>query len=851
MTVTYLSQISILPALLIALGGLLVLRSAEPDKAQQRFLRYLLLVGSGLLLALLVSILLTPAQDNRPFWQVVNVMMPATIGVLALIILQGKQFLAARRPTQLWALLLLLGLAGMVIGYGSVPFELAYRMLPGVTVLVLGWLVGRHFRKTAVLLAILLLLALVGFNLMQTMPASNMSPPPRWVQFIMVPIYFGAPGLIVVIAAVLITNGLQQEGRKRPFFLITLALGLLGYLAYSTYWTSIWDQTSDGIGGIMLSQSTSVVAVGAGLVMAFVLTGWRRGVGLLFAVVTPLLLLQSFEQGWQVSYHDLTAARADRIAQALANYHQREGMYPPTLDGLTPRDLLYLPRPVEIQGETWCYQGGANFYRLGAFSREFFSMPVELQLYAAEGEPDSQWACAGQLAAMKERYYSPMEDPGAMQPSMPTPLPPSEVAAAGELLEPLLGENNMVWGSWSPDSAYFLLGQGDSAGRVTLSFLDGQTGELCSIPGTYSFPPFTVNLWAHHAWLPDGQQLLLDGEGQISIVTPCSANVRSVMPETGEELVELVAQDEGGNGRLLFKTDSAFWIFDGLSLTWHLIPEVTPNPYEAHWDNAAWRPDGELLAISRLNGRDASDGSTLYIINGSNGQIMHTLPLDEASDQSAPRVDWLSAKGLLLGGSGVLRILDFSTDPPQSTDVMAEIFSLDLAFPDEVWGNGWEVDWANDNYILTVQANHPRNQALYLYQSATGGVDIYDETANLLLLFPNGQMEQWTKPEVEAAQQDEFVLIDVATGQVHSPLTITGHMPRDYPRLSIAYLAESEQLIVASSQGISRHTLPDGKMTDFWTLAGPGFAPFLRPAPDGSALVVVRDQGGVYWLPLR
>jgi hypothetical protein len=278
---------------------------------------------------------------------------------------------------------------------------------------------------------------------------------------------------------------------------------------------------------------------------------------------------------------------------------------------------------------------------------------------------------------------------------------------------------------------------------------------------------------------------------------------------------------------------------------------VTPNPYDVHWDNAAWQPDGELLAISRLNGRDASDGSTLYIIDGSNGQVSYTLPLAEASDQSAPRVDWLRAQELMLGGGGVLRLLDFSTDPPQSTDVMADMFGLDLTFPDEVWGNGWWVDWANDSYILTVQANHPRNQALYLYRSATGAIDVYDEAANRLLLFPDGQMEQWTKPELESVQQDEFVLIDVATGQIYPPLTIAGHTPRDYPRLSMTYLAESEQLAVASSQGVSLHTLPDGATTGFWTLAGPGFAPFLRPAPDGSALVAVRDQGGVYWLPLR
>lgn len=848
---TQLSQIGILPALLIALGGLLVLRSAEPEKAQQRFLRYLLLVGSLLLLALLISIQMTPLQDNRPFWQVSTVMMPAIIAVLALILLHAKQLKTTSRATQLWALLLLLGLAGL-IAYWRFPMDLAYSILPGVVLLVLGWKVGRRFRRTAVLLAILLFLVLLGLNLIQTIPASDLPPLPRWAQFIVAPVIFGAPSLLVVTAAVLITNGLQYEWGKRLFLLISLAVGLLGYLAYSTFWSSVWDQTSDGLGGLFLSSSSSVVAVGAGMVMAIKLTGWQRVVGLLFAIVTPLLLLLSFEWGWQVSYHELTESRAERITQALASYHQREGTYPQTLDGLTPRDLLYLPQPVEIQGETWCYQGGTNFYRLGAFYREFFSMPVELHVYATEGEPDSEWACAGELAAMKERYYSPMEDPAAMQPIPPTPLPPSDVAQAGEMLEPLLGENNMVWGSWSPDSAYFLLGQRDGTAGVKFSFLNGKTGELCTIPGTYPLPPFAVNLRSHHAWLPDDQLLLLDGEGFISIMTPCSSSVRSLVPETSETIIEMMAQDEGGNGRLLFKTASEFWIFNGLSLTWRLIPDVTPNPYEAHWDNAAWQPDGKLLAISRLNGRDASDGSTLFIINGDSGQVIHTLSLDEASDQSSPRVDWLRAEELLVGGSGgVLRILDISTAPPQSTDVITEIFGLDLDFPDQVWGNGWEVDWENDSYILTLQANHPRNQALYLYRSATGMVDVYDEAVSLLLLFPDGQMEQWTKPELESAQEDKFVLIDVASGEVHSALTIGGHTPRDYPRLSLAYLAESNQLVVASSQGISRHDLPTGRVSDFWTLAGTGFAPFLRPAPDGSAVVAVRDQGGIYWLPLR
>jgi hypothetical protein len=344
--------------------------------------------------------------------------------------------------------------------------------------------------------------------------------------------------------------------------------------------------------------------------------------------------------------------------------------------------------------------------------------------------------------------------------------------------------------------------------------------------------------------------LLVDDHGQVVLLKPCVSDVQDVAPDSTDSLTEILAQD-GEEGRVLAKSTSAFWIFDTRTLTWQPIPGVTPNPYEAHWDNAAWQPGGEQLAIARLNGRDASDGSTLYVIAGDSGRVLRSLPLAEASDQSAPRVDWLSPHELLMMSGGVLRMLDLSADPPQSTDVIAEIFGLDLDFPGELWGHGWQVDWESGSYILTLQANRPHNQSFYLYQSATGAVDVYNEGANLLLLFPNGEMEQWTKPDTTDSAPDEFVLIDVGEGEVYPPLTIEGHTPRDYPRLSIAYLAAPGRLAVASSQGISLHTLPGGDMTAFWRLAGQGFAPHLRPAPDGSALVAVRDQGGIYWIPLQ
>jgi hypothetical protein len=850
MGMTYLHQIGILPALLLTLGGLLLLRSTEGEKAQQRFLLYLLVVGSLLLLALFIAIQMTPAQDNRPFWQVSVVLTPAVIGVLALIVLHGKYLVAMSRGAQVLALLLVVGCAGMAISYRNTRFDMTYSIVPGVLVLTLGWAVGRRFRKTAIFVAILLLFALFGLNGLFSAPAGAFPPsPPPWLGVLLRMGFEALPGMLVVVAAVLLTNSLESRDGKLTRLPIVLALGLLGYLAYSIFWASVWDQTSDGLGGLALSQPSALVAVGAGMAMAIALSGWRRGTGLLFALLAPLLLYQSFEQGWQVPYHDLTGARAERIAQALAEYHEREGVYPPTLNTLTPRYLLRVPQPVELRGETWCYQGGDDFYRLGAFFREFFSMPVRLQVYAAVGEPDSVWTCEDQLAVMKERYYSPLEDPSAMQPPLPTPLPPSQVAIEVETLAPLPWEGNMAWGSWSPDGAYFMLGQRDGAGNVTISFLYGQTGEACAADGTYSFPPLTANLRHYHAWLPGKQLLLLDDRGQIVLLTPCVPGVQDVAPESTELLTEILAQDPE-KGRVLAESTNEFWIFDARALTWHPIPGVKPNPYEAHWDHATWQPGGEQLAIARLNGRDASDGSTIYVIAGDTRQVLRSLPMAEASDQSAPRVDWLSPRELLLSSSDGLDILDLSTDPPQSTDVIAGIFGLDLGFPRELGGHGWQVDWESGSYILTLRANRSSNRSLYLYQSATGAVDVYDEDTHLLLLFPNGQMEQWTKPETEPTYQAEFVLVDLSSGKVLPPLTIAGHTPRDYPQLNIVYLAASARLAVASSQGISLHTLPDGEMITFWRLAGQGFAPSLRPAPDESALVAIRDQGGVYWIPL-
>jgi hypothetical protein len=141
------------------------------------------------------------------------------------------------------------------------------------------------------------------------------------------------------------------------------------------------------------------------MLMAIFSSGWRRMLGLVFLAVVPLLLAQAFNRGWSVSYHAFTGKRADTIATSLEGYHARVGEYPQKLTGLTPGDMLTIPQPVILHGESWCYQGTSDSYQLGAVFREYFSSPLSIRIYASAGEPlTSAWDCDARLKELKAIY---------------------------------------------------------------------------------------------------------------------------------------------------------------------------------------------------------------------------------------------------------------------------------------------------------------------------------------------------------------------------------------------------------------------------------------------------------------
>jgi len=657
----------------------------------------------------------------------------------------------------------------------------------------------------------------------------------------------------MVVSALLIAESFDSVGEgMRPdpagVFKLGLAVALVIGLAYTIFWGSVWDNTSDGLFGLFALEPSALVAIGAGMVMSLALKGRQRFAGLLFIALVSLILYQSFESGWAVSYHAITESRSDHIARALDKFYDREGSYPETLDELSPRDLLFVQGPVILAGETWCYESGEDYYRLSALYREAFSMPVSLRVYESVGDvPLSPPICEERLAEMKKKYPSPMEDPTLMQPPIPTPLPEVEVGLPKTDIYPLLNGSMAMPGSWSPDGMYFFFGT-QRSGYMQLHFLIGETGEVCTVDQQFAR---VEGMRENHAWLPGGRLLYAETSGILTVLTPCQPGAEKLtghLPDTLDQISAYSAESE----RVLLNDKHAYWILDGSTLESQLIPDVTPNPYDLHWDHFAWLPGESQLVISRLNGRKGSNsGATLFLVDGTTGEVQNTLDLEGEFGQGAPWVEGLIDSQVLIHSQGELLIADFNLQPVKVTNVLEDIFGLDINYPDDVSAAGSHVNSDGSGYYLSVRLNHPHNQSMYLYDSRTRQRYVYDHEYHTLLLFPDGYSMEMPKLETVPSYRDVYDIVMVDDPEAVQPtMKFSGHTPRDYPHLSIVYLMQRSQLAVASAHGVSLVSLSDGEMLNYWSLIGEGYSPWIIASPDGSALIASKDVGGLYYIPL-
>jgi len=840
---------------LVVLAGVFVHRTGPEENAQRRF--FLLLEFTALAMLVVVLVIeLIPGLRVHLFW-VTRALTPVIFGLILLILIYLPRLGQLDRRDRVIVIALGLAILGL-IGYFLREPSLLLMYLPGAAVcLGAAWLVSTRPSRWMWLLplAAVLLWALFNFFNSSDVSWAGIPQPVAWLLRVSIIL---APVFSVAVMAVFTYSGLRMtlapppgmdaetldavriEGALR----LLAALLLLALGVYSTVWASIWDQTSDGLGGLMLATLISITGIACGMIIGARSSGGWRWSGVLFALIVAVSAYAGFEAGWNVSFPALTEQRAARIAQALERFHQRENRYPQHLNELVPWDLLYVPQPVMFRGEGWCYQGDLDDYRLAAFAHEYFGTPVSLPVYASAGDPAGKpLPCEERLAAMQERYDWTRNIP--REAWNPTPAPAQSSGAQGIRLSPIYATQNQILpGDWSPDGRWWFFREVlENRAQVRVIFIDA-SGQICPSEPVYPYSAYDEN--ANSAWLDGGRLLYLDGSASAPVITPCEAEVAHLDPPPGVLLTRINAVSAAGV-RALLQSKDRFWLLDGASLALREIAGVWPVTYDAHWDHAAWDVSGERLAITHLNSRSPKDGSTLYIIE--DGQVTHSHKLEMASQQSAPMVEWLNDQELLLHSQGSIMRIDTSVSPQIQVDVIKEAFDLSLHYPDEI--HAWTSHTVRDGsgYYLAVWVNKGRDQQLYFYQSSSGQVSVYQPGNQALLLFPDGQWE--FLPSLGEAEEEAISFIQAGDGApAPVKVVVSGHAPRGYPYLQAALLPGAERLLLSSSNGVSLVGLPDGETLQFWETGGTDTYPNLLLSPDGVAALSVEQGSGVFEIPV-
>ncbi|MGB7095218.1 MAG: hypothetical protein WBD62_11295 [Anaerolineales bacterium] len=855
-----------IPVGLVVASGVLFRKRGNPETAGRRFFLFLTWMSIGLLA---VGLIINGLSHSG--YGVITILAPVASGVIALTFIHLREWhtLHSREKTLIFLSLILLTIlavlqiwVGSVRGISNQPESIFFGLaIFSISVfLPIAWTIGKRYPALLGVAALLFMALFNGSELgVLPLPAESL---PIWLTVLSVAAYVMLPGFVIAAMAALTSNSLKllpPSGESdspswRPVIgRMALVVILLGYLLYTFAWLWIWDGTDDGLRSLTTLIVSGMAATAAGMVIGLTLTGWRAWIGLAFAILTVgSIFLVALGLEGRFHPYTITETRAFRIEEAVEGYRETTGSYPAELDALIPGELWRIPRPMIFQDQGWCYEGGSDYYRLGAIYRDHWSSPIlSVRLYASAGNPpETSWVCDEKLAKLRSQF-----DIVFNTPPTPLPLPTSAVSIQRTTVEPVLQATSISVGSWSSDGVYLVFGLAKYYGElgdqveIDLHFLNAETGEICqAVKSKWTAGFGSDGLREHHAWLPDGKLLYVSESGEMAAFKPCADGVEELASRYPVTFSHALSYDPQ-SGRVLLKNHDSYWLLDGASLETHQVLGITPNPSEVHWGWYAWSPGGERLAISLMSGPEADDEANLYIVDGASGEVERSLPLEGASDAGLPMVEWLTRDELLIQGN-TLNVLDLHADPLKITNLIRDIFLLDIVYPDDFSSMDYLPNPDGDEYYLGVRVNHPRNQAVYLNSSETNQVEVFQHDTYTLSFFPGGQWMVLPKWEDTPTYRDEYELVWMDQPGETQRLVVGGHMPRSHPQMFPKYLPSRSQLIFSSSQGISLVSIPDGEMVGFWELAGGGYSSYVIPTPHGESLVVVAGGVGLYYISL-
>lgn len=894
--------VALLPFILFIAAMLLIRRTGDPETAARRQL--LFLSWTGIVLAALIT--LASWQTLSPYLGgYATILAPVAAGTIALAALHRsawRDLHPMQRSLLGVALMLLAAFVAARFLLGQLAedmrlIDLSYTVLTVLIVsagLILAWTVGR---RSPAALGLIALAYLAAVNLLEFGAVSFFAG--EHTTGLQTAAYLGIPGVAVAAMAFLAAGGQSappapnepdngdtlppgadqvprpgsEQARRRILGRLGFALLILAVLIYTYVWLWIWDGIDDGIRGYFMLIVSGQAAAAAALVMA--LTGPVRRIwaGPVFlAVIIAAVYGGMLWIGTRFSPYEITEARAVRIGAAVEAYRADKGAYPAALADLVPGAFWRVPRPMIFADQGWCYESGPDFYRLGAVYRETWSSPIiEVRVYSSAGNvPVSEWVCDERREDAEARHGM------VFNPPTPVPRPTGVVPVERTLVQPILRGTSFSTGGWSPDGAYLVFGLTEYYGElgermeIDLHFLSAATGEICrAARPLWQAGPGSNGLRDHFAWLPDGRGLYVSDTGEMVALTPCSDTVEDLAGRYPAAFDRIFSADPA-SGRILLGDAETFWLLDGATLAAEPVAGLVLSPSaeftlsgaeglgvnsvegfdlapaDVHWADYDWSPDGNRLAVSVL--ADPETGA-IHIIDAAAGAVEQVLPVEGASDAALPIAEWLSGDELLLHGAG-FTILDLRTVPPGRTDLLRDVFLLDVDAMQTISSLDFLPNLSGEGYVIGVRIDHPRNAGVYLYSSAAGEVQVFEHDTESMFFFPGGRWLRFRQWEDDPTYSSDFEWVRFDQPDESLRLTVPGHAPRAYPDVFTGYLPGSGQLIFYSSQGISLVSLDGGETLAFWDLEGAGDFFTVFASPGEEALVVVADGVGVYFIAL-
>jgi hypothetical protein len=391
------------PVTLVVLAGMYVRAWRADGKIARRWLLFLLSA----------SVLLIAPQSLLYRWELYNLqahLQPAVFGTLAALFIHLSATPELWSGATLWITLPGVLAIAALLGHLTVKMDrsvIAMVLISAIAAFVWQAWEWRGKRRWLAYLALLFLLLMVCGWMLGSHRLLMNGPEGLYGSVFIGSLLVWPVVAVVLVARLVHTSIAAGQPSSWPATMIRLALAvfLLLVIGDLIVMETVWVQAEDSLSVIPVVVFTAAVA--SAMLLAWAVTGWCRLGALVLALLVMLTASSAFERGFWTSPTELTEARAEKIARAIQRYYERQGHYPSRLANLVPLYLLHVPQPMIFRNQTWCYEGGDDYYRLGYVHQPAFGVPPEyiaIRLHAAVGEPPgSSWPCDEELESAKSK----------------------------------------------------------------------------------------------------------------------------------------------------------------------------------------------------------------------------------------------------------------------------------------------------------------------------------------------------------------------------------------------------------------------------------------------------------------